>query len=328
MHSRFPDLPRVLTAQGAAEHGWSREAVRHAVGTGRWQRLARGIYLTNAHGVARDDWILVGMALSGPRAALSGWDALRIVGIGAPTAPTPRVLVLDRAGANRSLDGVQVRPTSRPFASRFLPVSHPTLPLIPVVAAARAVADTALLYRSPKSVRALVTTAIQRKVCTPAELATELVACPRARSAPLRRALEDVLDGARSIAEAEAVDFLRTARVPPFELNVPIIDATGRTIAVADALWRELRAVLEIDSQEFHFGAEDWKATTTRHNQLTMRGLALAHYPPSEIRARRGEWGAEVAAWLRNRAEELGARYLPARGPVRAVGTPLPFRVS
>ena len=93
---------------------------------------------------------------------------------------------------------------------------HPTLPCAAVVGPARAVADTALLYRSPRPVRALVTSAIQRSLCTADELVTEYGDCPRNGSGPFRRALQDALDNAHSIAEAEAIELLVRARVPGF----------------------------------------------------------------------------------------------------------------
>jgi very-short-patch-repair endonuclease len=80
----------------------------------------------------------------------------------------------------------------------------------------------------------------------------------------------------------------------------------GRVVAVADLLWRSLRAIVEIDSREFHFGESQWKATMRRHNRLTRLGYTVAHYPPSDIRTRRGKWADEVAAWLAGRADELG----------------------
>ncbi len=51
--------------------------------------------------------------------------------------------------------------------------------------------------------------------------------------------------------------------VPPFELNVPIVDEYGRLLYVVDMLWRELRAALEVDSREYHFGVEDWRRHST-----------------------------------------------------------------
>ena len=177
---------------------------------------------------------------------------------------------------------------------------------MPLVSAARAVADTALEYRYGPPVRAMVTGAVQRGLCTPQAIVDELEAGPRNDSAMLRRAVADVLGGARSVAEAEAADVLRRGGLPSFELNAPILDADGRLIAIADVLWRELRAIAEIDSREFHFSEQDWKRTMRRHNRLTAAGYAVMHVPPSLIRSDPDRWLDEVRAGLSARASELG----------------------
>jgi hypothetical protein len=319
------ELPRVLTTAAAAELGITRSAVRHAVARHRWLALARGIVLTAPGPPTRDDWVHVGMAVSGPAAALSGWDALLTYGLGATQPPHSMVLVLDRAGSFRQIGNVRVRPTSRPYDTRVLPFAHPTLPYIPVVSAARAVADTALMYRRLAPVRALVTSSVQRENCSLDDLVSELDACPRNGSGLLRRALDDVLDGARSITEAEAVDALRWAAVPAFELNVEVKDATGRLVAKTDVLFRELRAIAEIDSRTFHFSEDDWENTLDRHNLLTRGGLALEHYSPRTIRSNPKAWATEVEFWLRGRAQELGLPYVPGDGPVRHDGKAPPL---
>lgn len=311
------ELPRVLSARRARSFGLSRSAVRHGIARRGWQPLIRGVVLTSPDAPTRDDWALVGMELTGPRSALSGWDALRTVGLGDRNPPSQRVLVLDRGGEHRVAGGVRIRPTRRPYSTSPLPSVHPTLAFVPVVWVPRAIADTALEYRTLPPVRALVTTAIQRGRCRPEALVAELETGPRNGSSTLRRAIEDVIDGARSIAEAEAVDYLRRVTVPAFELNVPIIDQRGALIAVADVLWRELRAIAEIDSVEFHFGEQAWKGTGRRHNRLTSAGLALEHFPPSEIRTRRLDWARSVEDWLRRRAAELGLAYVVGQGPIR-----------
>jgi hypothetical protein len=319
------ELPRVLTLRAAAELGISRAAVRHQLARRRWLPLARGVVLTVPVPPARDDWIHVGMALAGPAAALSGWDALRTYGLGAADPPGPDILVLDRAGSFRRVGCVRIRPTARRYVSHMLPFAHPTLPYVPVVEAARAVADTALLYRRLAPVRALVTSSVQKGKCSLDGLAAELEACPRNGSGMFRRALLDVLDGARSIAEAEAADALSSATVPAFEQNVDVQDATGRLVAETDVLWRELRAVAEIDSREFHFSDGDWEKTLARHNLLTRGGLALEHYTPRTIRSNPKAWAAEVESWLRGRAQELGLPYVPGDGPIRHSDKPPPF---
>jgi hypothetical protein len=118
--------------------------------------------------------------------------------------------------------------------------------------------------------------------------------------------------------------------VPPFELNVPIVDERGSVLYVVDILWRDLRAALEIDSREFHFSESDWHTTLARHNELTRCGLAVTHYPPSAVTTGSNHCLNEVQEWLRRRADELGVPYPGGRGVVApAVGaTPPPFVVT
>jgi hypothetical protein len=255
---------------------------------------------------------------------------VRIAGLGEPEPPSPEVLILTRAGEYRVRGLARIRPTRRPFTSWTLPGEHPDLPYADVVHTARAIADTALLYYRFRPVRALVTTAVQRRLCAIDELIAELGSGPRNGSAWLRRALEDACDGARSIAEAEALDVLRQAPVPPFEANVPIRTASGVLVGEADCLWRELRAVEEIDSRAYHFSEEDWNRTRRKHRRLARYGISVSHHSPAEVRTDPVLFGREVEQWLRARAAELGLPYRPASNPLRRPlipGNPAPFVV-
>ena len=298
-------IPRILTPSASTRLGLTRAAVRHAALRNGWRPLGRGVLLTSADPPTRSDWVLAGLAIAGPRSAVSGWDVVRRSGLGGPDPPSERVLVLTPVGHNRVFGSVRIRVTSRDYRSRTTSVNDDALPLVAMAATARAVADTALMYGTFAPVRAMVTTAIQRQVCTIDELVEELQFSPRKGSGWLRRALNDVVQGARSIAEADAADALRRRAAPPFEMNAPIRDRAGRVVAVADFLWRPLRAIVEIDSREFHFGEAQWKGTMRRHNELLALGYTVAHYPPSDIRLRPAAWADEVTTWLAARAAEL-----------------------
>lgn len=300
------DLPRVLTPSIALACGISPARQRTELRRGRWRRLAQGVLLTRPDEPSRADWAQAGLAIVGAHGALSGWDVARLVGLGSHTPPSPDVLVLTTRGESRRVGQVWIRKVAPPLAFRCSAAEDPVLPLVQVAPLPRAVIDTALIDRRARSVRALITSAVQRELCSVEELTEQLRMAARRNSAAARRALEDAAAGARSVAEAEAARQLRAGDVPPFELNVPIVHA-GRVIAVADVLWRALRAVLEIDSREFHLSEAEWKATMRRHNRLTSTGLALTHYPPSTTR--RPGWVDEVARWLRGRACELGRPY-------------------
>jgi hypothetical protein len=330
LRGRAIELPRVLSVAGARELGMSRAAVVHAMHAYGWQRLARGFVLTVPGAATRADWINVGLELAAPTGAISGWDAARIVGLGDPDPPRPEVLILTRGGEHRVIGAARIRPTRRPFRTWTLPGEHPDFPYADVVHTARAVADTALQYRRFRPVRALVTSAVQQKALEIEELICELESGPRNGSAWLRRALADALDGAKSIAEAEAIDVLRRSPVPEFEANVPIVTASGVVIAEADGLWRELRAVLEIDSRAYHLSEDDWDNTRKRHGRLGRHGLSVDHHSPKEVRGDPAGFAKEVEQRLRARAAELGIPYRPARDPLRRPaipGKPEPFIV-
>lgn len=89
--------------------------------------------------------------------------------------------------------------------------------------------------------------------------------------------------------------------MPPFEQNARI-DLPGGGHYIADLLWRELRAILEIDSAEYHLGPAEWAATMERHLTLETLGYSVAHRPPSAIRQRPERFVREIAAWLSTRA--------------------------
>lgn len=249
----------------------------------------------------------MGLTLGGRGVALSGWDAVRLDGLGPVEPPSGDVLVLVHSGRSRTVGGVHIRLSDRPLRPRW--ASLPSGERALLASPARAVSDTALLMRNVSAVRSLVTSSVQRRRCTVEQLVAEYHHGPRRGSAPLRHALGDLVTGARSVAEIDALRALRRCRrVPaPFEVNGSILNGAGNTVAVADFVWRHLRAVVEIDSREFHFSEADWKATMARHNRLTALGYAVAHYAPSEIRRRPAAWANEVAAWLSARAIELGA---------------------
>lgn len=321
-------LPRFLTAPVAGSLGYRPGAIRRRVTSGLWQRLAPGLYLTRPDPPSRSDWAAAGLLLAGRGAALSGWDGVRLYGIGADDPPGEDVLVLARHGRHRKVGPILIRPSTRILRPNFRALDG--FGVVHVAPAARAVADTALLYETLAPARALVTSAVQRRLCSVDELVFEYETGPRNDSRQLHTAVDDILAGAQSIAEAELAECLRLENLPPFEMNIWLLDEYGTRIARADALWRSLGAVLEVDSRTHHFDDEgDWEGTMSRHNLLSRLGLVVVHYSPKQIRRGGRAIAIEVEAWLRRRAVELGCPYPPPATPAPVLGTPLtlPFSV-
>jgi hypothetical protein len=300
-----------VTAEIARAIGYSDGQVRIELRRSRWHQLVRGVYLTRVDRPVRSDWIAAGFAIAGNGAALSGWDAVRTYSIGSDRAPVNEVLILSAHGTHRTAGRVRVRPSHRPVSACRRGLADGGFGSAPVVSAARAVADTALVYRRFDPVRALVTSAVQRRLCTPDELAAELAAGPQNGSAHLRRALEDVFSGVQSISEAELRDVIIRGGLPLPEFNIEIHTWDGQHVATADALWRGLRAALEVDSKKYHFYEEKWEGTMKRHNLLTRRRLAVTHYPPRQLLNEADRVTSEIDEWLRERAIEIGEKYPP-----------------
>jgi hypothetical protein len=293
-----PDaLPRVLTRRQALDRGITRRAIARRVDRGRWRRVLPRTYLTVDTFTERDR-LDAALLFAGPGAALSGAAALRASGVPRVALPD-RVLVLVPPGnRTESRSWVQVRRTFRPCTTvQWLGPRR--------VEVARAIADLALTMRRLDDVRALVARVVQARHCTVEELGVELAAGPRQGSAFLRQALREVGQGAESAPEARASRILRRAGITGFVQNAQITLPDG-SVRRLDFYWAELRAALEIDSLEWHFGAAEWAATWDRHLQLASAGIAAIHRPPSAL-ADPARFATEVRAWLAARKAELRA---------------------
>jgi len=253
------------------------------------------VFLTAESLTEPDRWTAA-LAFAGEGAALSGSAALRASDV-RRVVERPQILVLvPIANASTSHGWVRVRRTER-----AIPVLNWLGPRR--VEIARAAADLALILRRTDDVRSLVARVVQDGHCTVAELGQELETGPRRGSANLRAALEEVGWGAESAPEARAARILRAAGIVDFEMNATLVLGAGVQRRV-DFYWRDLRAVLEIDSVEFHFTREDWNSTLDRHMQLTTAGYSVIHRPPSALRDER-RFVVDVRAWLAARRLEL-----------------------
>jgi len=146
-------------------------------------------------------------------------------------------------------------------------------------------------------VRALVTEVVRRQLCEVAELYTELERGPRPGSANLRLALDEAAGGAWSAPEARAGRLLRRSRYPDFKRNATVRLRDGTALTV-DFLWPSLRAVLEVDSVEFHGDPGDADDTDERHTLLEGSGFRVAHRRPFVINHAPARFVAGIEAWL------------------------------
>jgi len=159
----------------------------------------------------------------------------------------------------------------------------------------RAVLDACRKVSSLILVRALLAEAVQRHRVAPARLLSELDAGSRRGSAVPREVLKDIVDGARSVAEIDAMRVWERTGLPRPRWNVVLRNSEGERIAVPDA-WFDVGLAWEIDSYEFHFRREDYARTVERNARYAAAGVLVLQTLPNRLRSAPESVAAELVA--------------------------------
>lgn len=297
----------VIARRQAISCGMSMQALRHRLRPeGPWYRLLPGVYLVGTRSPSTDQKDIAALLYAGPGSVITGYAALRQLGMTAPNIRYVDVLV-PVSRRRRSVDFVRVQRTKR------MPEMVCASGRIHFALAPRAVADAARCLTSVRETRAVVATSVQQDWCQVAELARELKDGPQPGSTGLRQVLAEVASGVRSVTEGEFRDLVLRAGLPIPMFNARLYSADV-LIAVADAWWPEAGVVAEVDSREWHLSPEDWERTLRRHARLTSEGILVLHFTPRQIRTEPGRVIATLRATLdaRRSAGPARVRALPA----------------
>lgn len=281
------DLERLLTRQDglltrdqALSTGLSRHAIDHRVRPGGpWQVVLWGVYATCTGDLTQRQRLRAGLLHAGEGACLASVSALAVEGfryLPPRSGDAVHVLAPHQRGV-RSTGFVAVTRSTRPWRDRLLDG-------LPVCDVARAVVDACRSLGDQRAVTAVVAEAVQRRRTTLAALERELETGPTAGTARTRRALAAVRGGARSAPEADALALIQAAAMPLPEFNADICAEDGRWLARADAVWRDVRLVLEIQSMEWHLNPEQYEATMRRKLLLEKHGWHVIEVSPRRLR--------------------------------------------
>ncbi|HMH94581.1 MAG TPA: type IV toxin-antitoxin system AbiEi family antitoxin domain-containing protein [Streptosporangiaceae bacterium] len=282
----------VITRAEAKLCGLTPRMLEHRIRpAGPWQRLLPGVYLTQSGEPSRDQLLMAALRYAGDGSMVTGLAALRRHEISVPATQVVDVLV----------------PHARRRSSRGFVVVHRTIRLpqtywadgpIKYAPPARAVADAVPRLDRFDDVRAIAAGAVQKGLCTVADLATELALGPRREAGVLRAVLGEVADGIRSPAEGDFRGLVRRGGLP-----VPLFNARlylgQQLLAVPDAWWPQAGVAAEVDSREWHFSPDAWEQTMLRHARMTAAGVLVLHFSPRQVRTAPGEVIAVIAAALR-----------------------------
>ncbi|PSL51450.1 hypothetical protein B0I31_12183 [Saccharothrix carnea] len=149
---------------------------------GPWQRILPGVVLLSATPPTRTQRLHAALAYAGPKAVVTGVDALHAQGL-ASLPPPPRIHLLQPATTRRTCpDHVLLERTTRPprvVRESGLPLAEPT----------RATLDAARHERDPLRQHHLLSTAVRSGLCTVATLTKELNAGNKRGTATTRATL-------------------------------------------------------------------------------------------------------------------------------------------
>ncbi|MFC4858576.1 hypothetical protein [Actinophytocola glycyrrhizae] len=266
-----------------------RTAYRRCVVGGPWQRPLPGIVLLTNTSPTRRQLVEAALLYGGQGAQVTGIEACRRHGLtNLPDHDGVHLLVpADRR--LHSTDYVTVERTTR----LPKPVIRDEVPLAPL---ARSVLDAARRIKDHDPVRALLTEAVQRGRVQPRWLLHELENGSSRGSAVPREVLKDVMAGARSVAEIDAMRVWERSGLPQPVWNVPLTDANGHFIGMPDAWFAEVGLAWEIDSYEFHFQRADYARTINRNARYAAAGIVVLQTLPTRLRTEPETVASELAA--------------------------------
>ena len=289
-----------ITVATLAELGISPStAYRRCVPNGPWQRPLPGVVVLHNASPTRRQLIESALLYAGEGAIVTGLEACRQFGLTRlPDDPAVHLLLPADRKVLSSAYVIVERTTRLPE-----PVLRDGLPLAPL---ARSVLDACRRLRTFDPVSAILTEAVQRRRVHPECLRHELdQGSQRGTSVP-REVLRDILGGARSVAEIDAMRVWERTGLPALHWNRELFDTDGRFIARPDGWCAEVGLAWEIDSYEFHFGKTDYARTLHRNTAYAANGIAVVQTLPNRLRT---EPDAVVA--------ELRAAYQAAAGRTR-----------
>lgn len=276
--------------------GWSPDAVRWRVTSGRWMQVHRGVYLTTP---GRRDWecrAVAALLAVGSPCCLTGLSAGRAWGL-VPGPPEDElhpgdveILVpLGRSGAD--LDGVRVR-RSRHFGARVHPTAWP-----PRTSVEHTAFDLALGHGADRAM-ALLAKACQLRLTTEGDLAAALLMRP---TQPHRRILSEALgligEGAESAAEVRyARDVEKAHGLPTGTRQLPAPGARSR-----DSAYEDVAVVVEIDGRLGHVGWSGQQRAGRRDRKAATNGLLTVRGGWADVAIEPCEFAADLALIFRSR---------------------------
>ncbi len=248
--------------------GLSRSAIRHRHRRGRLHRFRRGLYLVGHRAAVPGAWHAAAVLLCGPNSVLSHDSAAAWWGMAEERSGDPvHVTIADRNAGPKP--GVRVHRVTA-LTGEDVRTRHG----VPLTSPTRTLLDVASEHEG-RTLERVLDEALALRLVRQRDLARALERRQgRPGTARLRALLDNAPGTTRTRAESEErfLALVRRAELPTPELNVKV----GRY--EVDALWRDQRLVVEIDSRRHHGGGEAFESDRVRDADLDDAGLRIRRF--------------------------------------------------
>ena len=281
-----PPLPAVVTISDAIAAGLTEDQVRQRVRSGRWSRLARGVYRTRPIEAANEYERMraehadraIAEALAHPGCIVGFGSAAVVHGLPLWSDPGLAIsLIAGPGGHNGSRPGVVVHRLELhedDIERNVVPITSVARTWFDVTRTGRLVdglvlGDAALRsgLMTPDDVQRVLTTSWARRGVRTASTAAEHLS-------PLRET---------PLESASWAYFVRH-EVPLPLMQIEIRTQGGRFVARVDFLWEKARLVGEADGRLKYGAAEDLYAEKRREDEIREQGLAVIRWGSADLR--------------------------------------------
>ncbi len=274
----------LITWAQAIGVGLTRDQILHRQSSGRWIRLAPGVYRVAGAPVTWQQQILAACLAGGQATVASHLSAAALWGLAEPPARPHVTRPREVSSRSRLATVHRSRLADRDF-TRVGPV--------PVTRVERTLVDCAVLL--PRSaLEDLVDEAVVRGLATPDGIGAANARAGRAPGRAGSRALVDALSvwapGIRpdSTAEMRLLRQIREWGMPAPTPQFEVKDTTGRVLAHLDLAWPVARVGLEYDSDRWH-APRRWDHDEARHAGVERLGWRIRHVDTTDLRAGRDD---------------------------------------
>jgi len=287
----------VLTRAQALTAGYTIDAIRARLATGRWQRIQIGVYLTYSGPAARDSQLWAAVLGAGPGATLSHQTAAQLWGFAPWTGGLIHVTVPSRRRVQPPPGAVVHR------SARIDQARHPSR-LPPLTRVEDTVLDLVQQAGDLDEAIDWVTRACSRRLTLPGRLLGALEGRSRVSwRAELTAALSDVAEGCHSPLERRYLQRVeRVHKLPVGRRQAPRAvaalgsDHPGRRYD--DVRYEPWQVVVELDGRIAHPDPQRWR-DMRRDNAVTEGGGRSLRYGWADVVSRSCAVAAQVAGVLR-----------------------------